>query len=139
MINIKRKARQVFWFYLFMLPALIGFGILSVYPFVRALYISFTDRTLLAFEETQWIGLKNYIRAFNDPYVWESLSVSLIFALFSVLITAGLEQLPFMAILSPSLQYTGYEELYLSPNAVLVCSNEISREVEWLPLIMLSL
>lgn len=88
MIKINKiKARHVMWFYVFMLPALVGFTLLSVYPFFRALYISFTDRTLLGFEQTNWIGIDNYARAFKDPYMWESLRISLVYALCTLLIT----------------------------------------------------
>ena len=101
-----------------MLPALIGFAILSLYPFVRALYISFTDRTLIAFEETKWVGLANYIRAFNDPYVWESLRESLIFALFSVLITNVMGLLIAMLLTSKHRFIKGYRIIYYIPSII---------------------
>ena len=118
MVTIKRKWRQVFWFYVFMLPALVGFGILSVYPFVRAFYISFTDRTLLGFEGTHWVGLQNYKRAFNDPYVWESLQISLVFALFSVVITNTMGLLTAMLLMSKHRFIKGYRIIYYIPSII---------------------
>lgn len=77
---MKRKRKQVLFFFLFASPGLIGFAVLSVYPILRSLFLSFTNRTLLGYEPTEWVGLKNYIRAFGDVYVWDSLGKSFIYA-----------------------------------------------------------
>lgn len=114
----KRKARQVMWFYIFMLPALVGFSLLAVYPFFRALYISFTDRTLLGFDPTHWIGFKNYVRAFNDPYVWESLRISLIYALCTVIITNVLGVLIALLLTSKHKFIKGYRIIYYIPSII---------------------
>ena len=78
---MKRKRKQVLYFFLFASPGLIGFAVLSVYPILRSLFLSFTNRTLLGYEPTEWVGLKNYIRAFGDVYVWDSLGKSFIYAI----------------------------------------------------------
>lgn len=77
---MKRKRKQALYFFLFASPGLIGFAVLSVYPILRSLFLSFTNRTLLGYEPTEWVGLKNYIRAFGDVYVWDSLGKSFIYA-----------------------------------------------------------
>ena len=78
---MKRKRNQALYFFLFASPGLIGFAVLSVYPILRSLFLSFTNRTLLGYEPTEWVGLKNYIRAFGDVYVWDSLGKSFIYAI----------------------------------------------------------
>ena len=78
---MKRKRKQALYFFLFASPGLIGFAVLSVYPILRSLFLSFTNRTLLGYEPTVWVGLKNYIRAFGDVYVWDSLGKSFIYAI----------------------------------------------------------
>ena len=78
---MKRKRKQALYFILFASPGLIGFAVLSVYPILRSLFLSFTNRTLLGYEPTVWVGLKNYIRAFGDVYVWDSLGKSFIYAI----------------------------------------------------------
>ena len=78
---MKRKRTQALYFFLFASPGLIGFAVLSVYPILRSLFLSFTNRTLLGYEPTEWVGLKNYIRAFGDVYVWDSLGKSFIYAI----------------------------------------------------------
>ena len=85
---MKRKRKQVLYFFLFASPGLIGFAVLSVYPILRSLFLSFTNRTLLGYEPTEWVGLKNYIRAFGDVYVWNSLGKSFIYA-FATLVTVN--------------------------------------------------
>ena len=78
---MKRKRKQALYFFLFASPGLIGFAVLSVYPILRSLFLSFTNRKLLGYEPTVWVGLKNYIRAFGDVYVWDSLGKSFIYAI----------------------------------------------------------
>lgn len=85
---MKRKRKQVLYFFLFASPGLIGFAVLSVYPILRSLFLSFTNRTLLGYEPTEWVGLKNYLRAFGDVYVWDSLGKSFIYA-FATLVTVN--------------------------------------------------
>lgn len=117
MIN-QRKVREVFWFYVFLFPALIGFTVLSIYPFFRAFYLSFTDRTLLGFEPTTFVGLKNYIRAFKDPYVWESLKTSLIFAVCSVTITNVVAMLIALLLTCKNKFIKVYRALYYVPSII---------------------
>lgn len=85
---MKRKRKQALYFFLFASPGLIGFAVLSVYPILRSLFLSFTNRTLLGYEPTELVGLKNYIRAFGDVYVWDSLGKSFIYA-FATLVTVN--------------------------------------------------
>lgn len=118
MTILKRKGRQVFWFYIFMLPALIGFTGLALYPFFRALFISFTNRTLLGFDETQWVGFANYLRAFKDPYVWESLGTSMIFAVFSVIITNVMGLLVALLLTSKHPFIKGFRIIYYIPSII---------------------
>ncbi len=50
--------------YLYILPWLIGMVVLTLYPFINALYISFTDYTLVG--ELNFIGWANYTKLFRD-------------------------------------------------------------------------
>ena len=84
----KRSVKQAVNFLLFASPGLFGFLVLSVYPIFRSLFLSFTDRTLLGYDPTSWVGFKNYVRAFGDPYVWESLGNSFVYA-FATLVTVN--------------------------------------------------
>ena len=85
--KLSNKKRQGLMFFLFASPGLVGFSLLSVYPMLRSLYLSFTNRTLLGYEETNFVFLKNYLRAFDDPYVLESLKISFVFTVATLIIT----------------------------------------------------
>lgn len=81
------QRRETLLFLLFVLPGVIGFLVLSLYPMLRSFYLSFTNRSLLGYDETIFVGFKNYKRAFDDPYVWESLKNTVIFTVFTVIIS----------------------------------------------------
>jgi len=68
--------------YFFITPWLIGFILLTLGPMVASLYFSFTDYNIV--QPPVWTGLKNYTRLFNDPLFWQSLRVTLSFAVLSL-------------------------------------------------------
>ncbi len=84
----KRRSRKVrdddgLVAYLFVLPWVLGFLILTLYPIVRSLYLSFTDYSLLA--DPVWVGAKNYINILtNDRDFTKSLGVTLTFVVIGV-------------------------------------------------------
>ena len=63
--------------YLFLLPALILFGVFTFFPFVYSLYLSFSQKipggTL---SDVEFAGLVQYKRLFADKDFWNSLLVS---------------------------------------------------------------
>lgn len=88
--------------YMFLLPWLIGFFILTLYPMLYSLYLGFTDYDFTKPDSTQFIGLANYMKMFGsvfdaqaitaptgevmriDPYYMKSLSVTFIYVFMSV-------------------------------------------------------
>lgn len=69
--------------YLYILPWLIGFAFLQLYPFVSSLFYSFTNYNIAS--TPKWIGLQNYIRLFTkDTEFVNSLKVTCIFTLYTV-------------------------------------------------------
>lgn len=69
---------------LFLSPWLIGFVLLKALPIVAAFIFSLTDFRMLAPEDTQFVGLENYIRFFRDPQAGASLFGSLGYFLLTV-------------------------------------------------------
>ena len=87
--------------YMFLTPWLVGFLVLTLYPMVYSLVLSFTNYDFTAPNATQWIGPDNYLKMFGsafgqsqfigssgeivrvDPYYMKSLSVT-----FSYVFTA---------------------------------------------------
>ncbi|MDR2445989.1 MAG: sugar ABC transporter permease [Treponema sp.] len=75
--------------YAFLIPWLLGFFALTVYPMTFSLYLSFTDYNIL--EAPRWVGIKNYFVMFsgNERYIHDgrflnSLFVTLHFVFVSV-------------------------------------------------------
>src|SRR5919199_4732608 len=69
--------------FLFVLPALINFAIFRYIPILLAAQASLYDYSLLG-GFGDFVGLKNYLRAFEDDLFWTSLKVSVQFALMKV-------------------------------------------------------
>jgi multiple sugar transport system permease protein len=67
---------------LFILPALIGFGVFLVWPTLRGIYLSFTKFNLLT--PPEFNGLDNYIRMVNDPVFWNALKVTLYYVVLNI-------------------------------------------------------
>ena len=83
-----RKGRQRLNFYLFLIPAIIGFSLLTAYPFVTSFITSFTNRLLYYPGDAKFIGFKNYTYLLKHyPKFWNGFKNSLIFAIFSVILT----------------------------------------------------
>ena len=69
--------------YLFLLPWLIGFFVITLGPMLYSLYLSFTNYSMLG--DPAWVGLDNYIKMFtNDPKYLDSVRVTLVYVFVSV-------------------------------------------------------
>ena len=69
--------------YLYILPWILGFAILQLYPFVSSFIYSFTDYTVGA--KATFQCLANYKKLFTqDKEFWNSLKVTILFALYTV-------------------------------------------------------
>ena len=72
---------------LFVIPAFALLMIISIYPTIYCIYISLTDWNLLrAYAQPQFIGYQNYAALFSDEIFANSLMVTVIFTVASVLI-----------------------------------------------------
>ncbi len=74
--------REALSFYVLILPWIIGFLVFLAYPMLRSLYLSFTSYNLLS--PPEWVGLRNFQRILADEDFWQSLKVTLFYALGSV-------------------------------------------------------
>lgn len=77
--------------FLLVTPGLAVFIAVIMYPFLSAILMSFTSRSLLS-PVYENVGLQNYIKLFRDPYFFKTLLVTLLFVLGSTLLpfTLGL-------------------------------------------------
>lgn len=78
---ISRRRLNELSLLLFMVPALILVAIFVFVPAIWAIYISFTNQSLIGpnARNFSFIGLENYLRLFNDDQFWNSLRLSFIF------------------------------------------------------------
>ncbi|TSD89617.1 sugar ABC transporter permease [Mycobacterium sp. KBS0706] len=68
--------------WLFILPALIGFGIFYLYPTLRAVEISLTDWNLM--RAPKFIGFDNYLKLIDDPRFWQSARITVAYVLYNI-------------------------------------------------------
>lgn len=88
-LKLNRSIKNSISSYLFLLPWLIGFFALTIYPMVYSLYLSFTDFNIL--QAPKWVGLKNYIvmaggnkKYLGDERFLNSLLVTFKYVFYSV-------------------------------------------------------
>ncbi len=78
------KAKTRFTNLGFLLPTLILFCVMVVYPFIKGVRISFTDWD--GFSNTyQLVGFDNYIKLFTDPTIIEPIKNSLFYTVVTVI------------------------------------------------------
>lgn len=77
--------------FLLVVPGLAVFAGIILYPFVNAILMSFTDRSLL-YPNYKWVGFANYAKVFADPYFVKTLTTTLLFVVFATILpfTLGL-------------------------------------------------
>ena len=82
-MNRKKNMKREYQAYPYILPWILGFAILQLYPFVSSFIYSFTDYTVGA--KATFQGLANYKKLFTqDKEFWNSLKVTILFALYTV-------------------------------------------------------
>ena len=83
----KLKFNQAILAFLFLLPAMIVMIIFTFYPIVYGIFLSFYDYNMLrhtpdgVLAGPQWVGLKNFVRVFKDPYFYIAIKNSVIYLL----------------------------------------------------------
>ncbi|AVH55959.1 MULTISPECIES: carbohydrate ABC transporter permease [Streptomyces] len=73
----------------FLVTPLVLYAVFVIWPFIQAIYYSFTDWTGLS-PDFKMVGFANYTRMLDDDVFWKSLQHSLLFALLLPLVTLGL-------------------------------------------------
>ena len=76
---------------LLVIPGLAVFIAVILYPFISAILMSFTDRSLLN-PNSDVVGFENYVKVFSDPYFFKTVWTTVVFVVFATLIpfTLGL-------------------------------------------------
>ena len=83
--NSRRRALRG---WLFISPWVVGFLILTLYPFGASLYYSFTNFSIV--KSPRWIGLTNYRELFTDHLFWTSLFNTCYYAAIEIPLSTAL-------------------------------------------------
>jgi multiple sugar transport system permease protein len=87
--------------YVFVLPAIAYLGVFMFWPLGRQIWMSFTNTRIVNPNGGRLIGLRNYERLIQDPAFYESLRVTAVYALVSVLLGVLLGVVSALAINRP--------------------------------------
>lgn len=84
LLRDKRNQKIIFW--LFLAPALFSFSMVQIIPFGIGLYYSFTNWSATAQLSIDFVGLKNYVEAFQDPTFLYATIITSIYTVFNVIL-----------------------------------------------------
>ncbi|MCX3308471.1 sugar ABC transporter permease [Pantoea vagans] len=83
MLSLRQREQRQAW--VLLAPMLLVMLLLTAWPLLRTIWLSFTDAALIGSGETPaWIGLENYFYALSDPDFRASIWRTLYFTLVSV-------------------------------------------------------
>lgn len=77
------KAIRKYW-PIFLLPTFLAFVVGFIAPFLTGIYLSFCEFTTIV--DAQWVGLKNYLRVFEDPSFLHALWYTSAFTVVSMIL-----------------------------------------------------
>src|SRR5437868_2565697 len=107
------------WGLIFISPWIIGFFAFTLLPMIATLAFTFTNINLDQKEPLSFVGITNYSRLFSDPQAWESLGVTLRFAVLALPISVGLPLLVALLLNSRHLRGSGlFRVLFFMPYVV---------------------
>jgi multiple sugar transport system permease protein len=78
------QREQAKWGWIFISPWVIGFLVFTLLPVIATLVFSFTNYNPVQPDNTQFIGVQNYLRMFQDAKVGKSLQVTITYALLAM-------------------------------------------------------
>lgn len=104
------------YFPIFVLPTLAAFAIAFAVPFILGLYLSFAEFTTVI--DAQWVGIKNYIRAFSNDDFINALWFTVRFTVVSV-VTVNLAAFSLALLLTKGLKGTNlFRTALFMPNLI---------------------
>jgi multiple sugar transport system permease protein len=114
--RLNLHTRETIEGYLFMAPAVIGILLFTLFPMLASLGLSFTEYDLLA--APRWVGLANYFEMARDPFFWQSLRVTVTYAVVALPLGLALGLAVAMLLNSrvPGLAY--WRTLYVLPSVI---------------------
>lgn len=99
---------------LMLLPASAAVIIVSIYPTLRTIGMSFFDKQLLRQEEP-FTGLENYVEALSNSDVWQTIFNTLFFSIVSLILGAALAMYIAVKLIKPLPGKGFFRALFLVP------------------------
>jgi ABC-type sugar transport system permease subunit len=131
-----RRAR---WGYVFIAPWIVGFLIFTAFPMVATFAFTFTNINLTQAEPLKFVGLKNYETLLADRRVWDSLFVTLKYAVIALPVAVVLPFLVALLLHTRHLRFSGaFRVLFFLPYVVpfvagvLIWGGMLSADTGWL-------
>lgn len=87
--------------YAFVLPPVIYLGVFMFGPLGRQIWMSLTNTRIINPNAGRYIGFRNYERLFSDPGFYESLSITALYAVMSVILGVAAGVISALAIDKP--------------------------------------
>jgi len=81
---LSHKTQKKLLPFLFLLPGLLFFFVFQLFPLLKGLQISFYDWQLLPGKVSEFIGLDNYVRAFQDQVFWRAFKNTVLYTVVTV-------------------------------------------------------
>jgi multiple sugar transport system permease protein len=102
--------------YAFLSPWLVGFLVLTAFPMVASLYLSFTDYDL--FRPPQWVGLENFQALFEDRRFLTSAKVTAVYVLLGTPIKLAAALAVAMLLNMKHRGQGGYRSVFYAPSLI---------------------
>lgn len=118
--TMSRRTSEVITAWLFSTPALILLTIFLFIPFVMAFGLAFTDQRLVPNPNlpTAFVGLRNFVRMFQDDTFYKALLNNFIFAIIVVPVQTSLALLLAILINQKLKAINVFRTIYFSPSVV---------------------
>ena len=113
----KEKAKNLGTFFLFAGSLLFFFCMAILVPLMFGIYLTFTDWNGIS-KEKNIIGLQNYVTAFQDGSFWQSLLLTMIFTMISVLLVNYVAFLLARLVTSGVRFQNFYRASFFTPNLI---------------------
>lgn len=118
MLQRKDKQRTIFILCFLALPILV-YAVLYIWPFIYAFIISLYKWSGFSIKDMTFCGVENYVKAFNDPIVWDSIKHNLFFLVFGTAVTLILSLFFAVCFTRLKLRNSGFFRIiYFFPNTL---------------------
>ncbi|QWK21539.1 sugar ABC transporter permease [Thermus scotoductus] len=115
-MRFKARTLEGFYALLLLFPFVFTLAVFFLYAFLRTLFFSFSDYDL--FKPPQWVGLRNYLRLFQDPLFLTALKHTLAYSGIVTSLQTALALLLALSLNRPLRGVTFFRTVYYLPSVV---------------------